>query len=160
MPKGCVLLDTSFFIRLLKEDDRLHQNTVEYFKYFLENDYTLKVSTIAISEFCVKGTVDMLPLANMQILPFNYDHAVNSGRLGEIAFRKKKERGAVITPRTVVPSDTKMFAQADLEEDITHYVSADSEATKVFSLINEEYKMKFDYVDISVSHRQVFGELF
>ena len=48
MPKGCVLLDTSFFIRLLKEDDRLHQNTVEYFKYFLENDYTLKVSTIAI----------------------------------------------------------------------------------------------------------------
>lgn len=93
MPKGCVLLDTSFFIRLLKEDDRLHQNAVEYFKYFLENDYTLKVSTIAISEFCVKGTVDMLPLANMQILPFNYDHAVNSGRLGEIAFRKKKERG-------------------------------------------------------------------
>jgi hypothetical protein len=79
MPKGCVLLDTSFFIRLLKEDDRLHQNTVEYFKYFLENDYTLKVSTIAISEFCVKGTVDMLPLVNMQILPFNYDHAVNSG---------------------------------------------------------------------------------
>ena len=160
MPKGCVLLDTSFFIRLLKEDDRLHQNAVEYFKYFLENDYTLKVSTIAISEFCVKGTVDMLPLANMQILPFNYDHAVNSGRLGEITFRKKKERGAVITPRTVVPNDTKMFAQAELEEDITHYVSADSEATKVFSLINEEYKMKFDYVDISVSHRQVFGELF
>ena len=28
MPKGCVLLDTSFFIRLLKEDDRLHQNAV------------------------------------------------------------------------------------------------------------------------------------
>ena len=93
MPKGCVLLDTSFFIRLLKEDDRLHQN-------------------------------------------------------------------AVITPRTVVPNDTKMFAQADLEDEITHYVSADSEATKVFSLINEEYKMKFAYVDISVPHRQVFGELF
>ncbi len=53
-----------------------------------------------------------------------------------------------------------MFAQADLEEEITHYVSADSEATKVFSLINEEYKMKFAYVDISVPHRQVFGELF
>lgn len=88
MPNGCVLLDTSFFIRLLKEDDRLHQNAVEYFKY------------------------------------------------------------------------TKMFAQADLEDEITHYVSADSEATKVFSLINEEYKMKFVYVDISVPHRQVFGELF
>lgn len=75
-------------------------------------------------------------------------------------FRKKKERGAVITPRTVVPNDTKMFAQADLEEEITHYVSADSEATKVFMLIDEEYKMKFAYVDISISHRQFFGELF
>lgn len=160
MSKGCVLLDTSFFIRLLKEDDSLHQNAVDYFKYFLENDYTLKVSTIAISEFCVKGTVDMLPLAKMQVLPFNYDHAVNSGRLGEIAFRRKKDRGAVITPRTVVSNDTKMFAQADLEEDITHFVSADSEATKVYSLINDEYRMKFAYVDISVSHREVFGELF
>jgi hypothetical protein len=85
---------------------------------------------------------------------------VNSGRLGEIAFRKKKERGAVITPRTVVPNDTKMFAQADLEEEITHYVSADSEATKVFSLINGEYRMKFSYIDISVPYRETFGILF
>lgn len=160
MPKGCVLLDTSFFIRLLKMDDPLHQNAVGYFKYFLENDYTLKISTIAISEFCVKGTVDMLPLANMQILPFNFDHAVNAGKLCEIAFRKKAERGAVISPRTVVPNDTKMFAQADSEEEITHYVSADGEAAKVFSLINEECRIKFSYVDISVSHREVFSELF
>ena len=114
MPKGCVLLDTSFFIRLLKEDDRLHQNAVDFFRYFLENDFVLKVSTIAIAEFCVKGSTDMLPLNNMQILPFNYDHAVNAGKLCEIAFRKKTERGAVIVPRSVVPNDTKMFAQAVL----------------------------------------------
>ena len=59
-----------------------------------------------------------------------------------------------------MPNDTKMFAQADIEEEVTHYASADSEATKVFSLINEEYKMNFSYVDISISYRQVFGELF
>ncbi len=160
MPNGCILLDTSFFIRLLKEDDRLHQNAVGYFKYFLEHDYLLKVSTIAISEFCVKGSVDMLPMNNMQILPFNYDHAVNAGKLCEIAFRKKLERGALISPRTIVPNDTKMFAQADIEDEITHYVSADSEATKVYSLINEEYRMKFKYVDIKIPHQEVFGELF
>ena len=160
MPNGCVLLDTSFFIRLLKEDDRLHKNAMDYFRYFLEHDYTLKVSTIAISEFCVKGSIDMLPMNNMQILPFNYDHAVNAGRLCEIAFRKKTERGAQITPRTVVPNDTKMFAQADIEDEITHYASADSEATKVYSLINEEYRMKFNYIDINISHKELFGELF
>ena len=160
MSEGCVLLDTSFFIRLLKADDRLHQNAVDYFRYFLENNYILKVSTIAISEFCVKGSVDMLPMNNMQILPFKYDHAVNAGRLGEIVFRKKAEKGAVITPRTVVPNDTKMFAQADLEEDITHYVSADSEAVKVFSLINGEYRMKFCYIDITIPYKETFGVLF
>lgn len=73
---------------------------------------------------------------------------------------KKSERGAQITPRTVVPNDTKMFAQADIEDEITHYVSADSEATKVYSLINEEYRMKFDYIDINKSHKEFFGELF
>ncbi len=31
-----VLLDTSFFIRLLNEDDKLHENAIDYFKYFLE----------------------------------------------------------------------------------------------------------------------------
>lgn len=160
MPNGCVLLDTSFFIRLLKLDDKLHQNAVDYFRYFLENDYTLKVSTIAISEFCVKGSVDMLPMNNLQILPFNYDHAVNAGKICEIAFRNKEQRGAVITPRAVVPNDTKMFAQADLEEDISYYVSADSEALKVHSLINDERKLKFQYIDISVSYKEVFGELF
>ena len=160
MSNGCVLLDTSFFIRLLKENDRLHQNAVDYFKYFLELDYTLKVSTITISEFCVKGSIDMLPMNNIQILPFNYDHAVNAGRLCEIAFRKKTERGAQITPRTVVPNDTKMFAQADVEDEIKFYVSADSEAMKVYSLINEEYRMKFNYIDINISHKEFFGELF
>ena len=65
-----VLLDTSFFIRLLKEDDPLHNNAVGYYKYFLEQKYCLKISTIAISEFCVEAELTDLPLRNLQILPF------------------------------------------------------------------------------------------
>ncbi len=45
-----VLLDTSFFIRLLNDNDSLHKNARDYFKYFLENDITLKISTISIAE--------------------------------------------------------------------------------------------------------------
>lgn len=73
--KHSVLLDTSFFVRLLNEDDRLHKNALDYLKYFLENEVTLKVSTISIAEYCVKGTVDELPLRNLQIIPFNLDQA-------------------------------------------------------------------------------------
>lgn len=58
----CVLLDTSFFIRLLNDQDPLHLNAVGYFKYFLENEIALKVSTISIAEYCVLGELGDLPL--------------------------------------------------------------------------------------------------
>ncbi len=64
--KNSVLLDTSFFIRLLYPEDRLHQNAVDYFQYFLNNDISLKVSTISIAEYCVRGAIDELPLKNIQ----------------------------------------------------------------------------------------------
>nr|DAM63128.1 MAG TPA: antitoxin [Caudoviricetes sp.] len=158
MPKQ-VLLDTSFLIRLLKKDDDLHENAVDYFRYFLENDYILKISTIAIAEYCVKGEFMDLPFRNMQILPFNYDHAIQSGKLCEIAYRKKKERGAIIYPRAIVPNDVKMFAQADTEDEIVFFVSADTEAYKIFSLIQEERKLRFNYIDIRISYQNLFGIL-
>tara|TARA_R110002072_G_scaffold199584_1_gene357257 strand:- start:227 stop:514 length:288 start_codon:yes stop_codon:yes gene_type:complete len=70
--KHSVLLDTSFFIRLLNDGDPLHLNAIDYFKHFAENEITMKVSTISIAEYCVKGTVDELPLKKLQILPFNF----------------------------------------------------------------------------------------
>lgn len=60
MEQNCVLLDTSFFIRLLNEADPLHENALDYFRYFLEHDFVVKVSTIAIAEYCVRGDVDEL----------------------------------------------------------------------------------------------------
>ena len=42
MEQDCVLLDTSFFIRLLNEEDPLHNNALGYFRYFLEHDFVIK----------------------------------------------------------------------------------------------------------------------
>lgn len=160
MSNVCVLLDTSFFIRLLNPADALHESAKEYYRYFLENDFVLKISTIAIAEFCVKGSVSMLPMRNLQVLPFNFDHGVKAGELCEIAFRKKTERGAVFPQRTIVPNDTKMFAQAEIESDVNYFVSADSEANKVYNMIGEEYKFHFDYIDISIPYTRRFAILF
>lgn len=77
--KHSVLLDTSFFIRLLNDEDPLHRNAVGYFRYFLENDITLKVSTISIAEYCVLGNLEDLPLKNVQIVPFNLKEAQKTG---------------------------------------------------------------------------------
>ena len=43
-----VLLDTSFFIRLLNHQDRLHENARAYYKFFLEEGIEMIISTISI----------------------------------------------------------------------------------------------------------------
>ena len=77
--KHSVLLDTSFLVRLLHEADPLHDNAKDYFRYFLEKEIALKVSTISVAEYCVKGKIEELPLRNIQIIPFNLDHGIKTG---------------------------------------------------------------------------------
>lgn len=123
--KHSVLLDTSFFIRLLNDDDPLHTNAVGYFKYFLQNDIALKISTISIAEYCVLGKLDDLPLKNLQILPFNIKEAERTGQFAEIIFRKNKANKEKLSPRPIIPNDSKLFAQADLDKTVTHFVTSD-----------------------------------
>ena len=160
MEQNCVLLDTSFFIRLMNEKDPLHANALGYLRYFLEHDFVVKISTIAIAEYCVRGEVNELPLKNMLIIPFNFDHARRAGKMIAEVYAEKKRRGVTITPRAIVPNDTKMFAQADVESDITYYATADVECKKVYSMIKSaEGKLSFDVVDINTPHYTFFGEL-
>ncbi len=84
--KDKVLLDTSFFIRLLNDEDPLHENALEYFKYFLQQKFPLVISTISIAEYCVRGSLDELPLKNLQIIPFNINHAKKTGVFANILF--------------------------------------------------------------------------
>ena len=57
----------------------------------------------------------------------------------------KQKRGAVIQPRVVIPNDTKMFAQASADPDVFAFVSADSEAKKVYDLLENA---NFEFVNI------------
>lgn len=75
MTHKSVLLDTSFFLRFLNENDPLFRKADGYFRYFLEKGIVMVISTISIAEYCVGGDVNELPLRNLQILPFNLDHA-------------------------------------------------------------------------------------
>ena len=160
MEQNCVLLDTSFFIRLLNEEDPLHENALGYFRYFLEHDFVIKVSTIAIAEYCVRGEVNELPLKNMLIVPFNFDHAQRAGKMIAEVYAEKKRRGATIMPRAVVPNDTKMFAQADVEPDINFYATADVECKKVYDMVKTaEGRLSFDFIDITIPYCNFFGVL-
>ena len=135
-----LLLDTSFFIRLLNDEDPLHKNALGYFKYFLDQSFELKCSTISIAEYCVRGKLTDLPLNNLQIIPFNVQHAVKAGELAKIVFTHKNSLN--VDNRNIIPNDTKLFAQAQ-NENINFFVTSDKEADKIIEIIRKEVNLVY-----------------
>lgn len=140
-----VLLDSGFLIRLMNPEELLHTTAMAWFRRFVEQGVQCKVSTIALAEYGVKDDLSHLPMQYLQVIPFHYNHAERAACFMRTILRVKQERGAVIHPRAVVPNDTKMFAQASSEADIKSFVSADSEARKVYDLLENP---DFDFIDI------------
>jgi hypothetical protein len=157
MTHKSVLLDTSFFLRFLNESDPLFKNADEYFRYFLQKEITMMISTISIAEYCVGGEINELPLKNIQILPFNLDHAKRTGEFAKIVFENKGK--LKLKERNIIPNDTKLFAQADTEKSIEFYLSSDAESEKIFKMIKNNTSTKFQFVDLNISFHQTFGIL-
>lgn len=153
-----VLLETSFFIRLLNPNDPLARQAEGYFRYFQQEQYPMLISTVSIAEFCVRGNIDQLPLKNIRILPFNTIHAVRAGELAAAVFASKGRN--MLLDRTIIPNDTKLFAQADSETSIGYYVTSDSESGKVHTLLRQAGQSpRFQFVDLKIPHTEVFGTL-
>lgn len=148
---------TSFFIRLLDRTDPLHTNAKGYFKYLAEHDFELCISTIAIAEFCVRGGVHELPLKNLQIVPFNLDHAKRTGEFAKIVFENKGK--LKLSERHVIPNDTKLFAQADIEKTVEFYLSSDSESLKIYNVIHSHTPPSFQFINLNTPHNETFGLL-
>ena len=154
-----VLLDTSFFLRFLNESDPLFKNAEDYYKYFLCEKYDLVISTISIAEYCSGGDLSELPLLNLQILPFNLNHAKRTGEFARVAFQAKKEKALELKERLLIPNDTKLFSQADSEDSILYYLSSDSESQKVYEVLNSAFKLRFKFLDLNTNQGHIFGVL-
>lgn len=157
MTNKAVLLDTSFFLRFLNDSDPLFKNADNYFRYFLQKEITMMISTISIAEYCVGGDVCELPLRNLQIVPFNLDHSKRTGELAKIVFQNKGK--LKLKERNIIPNDTKLFAQADSEKAVEFYLSSDSESNKIYNLLRQETAPKFQFIDLHVPYNETFGML-
>lgn len=115
------------------------------------------ISTISIAEYCVGGDVHELPLKNLQLIPFNLDHAKRTGEFAKIVFQYKNK--LQLKERNIIPNDTKLFAQADTEIAIEFYLSSDSESLKIYKLIKEHTNPKFQFIDLNIPYSQTFGVL-
>lgn len=158
MPESA-LLDTSFFIRFLNEKDILFDNAEGYYKYFLSKEINMVISTISVAEFCVGGSIDQLPLKNLQILPFNINHSKRTGEFARVLFEAKKSGSVNFRERLLIPNDAKLFSQADIESSIKYFVTSDTESLKAFEIIKTKCSPKFEIIDIRVKHNEVFGAL-
>ena len=152
-----VLLDTSFFLRFLNDEDPLCENANSYFKFFIQKGLDMVISTISIAEYCVGGSIAELPLRNLQILPFNFDHSKRTGEFARIVFQHKKKLR--LRERAVIPNDSKLFAQADAENGIRYYLSSDTESVKIYQLIKSKVKTKFQFIDLKIPCHETFGLL-
>ncbi|MGE4289916.1 MAG: hypothetical protein AB7E36_14620 [Salinivirgaceae bacterium] len=157
MTPKAVLLDTSFFLRFLNDSDPLFENADGYFRYFIQQEINMVISTISIAEYCVGGDLNELPLRNLQILPFNLNHAKRTGTFARIVFKNKEK--LKLRERNIIPNDTKLFAQADTEEAITYYLSSDTESLKIYNLLKKETDPGFQFIDLNSPYHQTFSIL-
>lgn len=158
MPEG-TLLDTSFFLRFLNDKDPLFEKADNYYKYFLEKDFNLFISTISIAEYCVGGTVDQLPLRNLLVLPFNIDHAQKAGEFAGVLYEARRSSQLIVSERPVIINDAKLFAQADSETNINFFVTSDARYINIFETIKNKINPNFNIVDINIEHTETFGIL-
>jgi predicted nucleic acid-binding protein len=154
-----VLLDTSFFLRFLNEKDDLFEKADKYYKYFIQKEFSLYISTISIAEFCVLGTADALPLKNLLILPFNFNHAKKAGELARFLYEARSTGELDLDPRPIIINDAKLFAQAQDEVNIKFYVTSDKRSLKMYELLKANCNLNFEFIDIKIDHTETFGLL-
>lgn len=158
MPDGA-LLDTSFFLRFLNEQDDLFKNADKYYKYFLSKEISLLISTISIAEYCVGGTLDQLPFKNLIVLPFNIKHAEKAGEFGKILYEARKDKKFEVDERPIILNDAKLFAQAHTDERINYFITSDRRSSNLYKTINSNTNLNFTFVDIREDHSEIFGVL-
>ena len=153
-----VVCDTGFMIRLLDQTNELHNNALGYFKYFLENDYVIRMSTIAVAEFCVKDSIDHLPLKNILLSPFNANHAQKAGECAKILFEAKAKGVLEVDARILIQNDVKLLAQAQCDS-ATYYLTTDARSKRMYDVLKENGKLAFDFTDIRTPYNEKFGML-
>jgi len=154
-----VLLDCSFCIRLLKRDDEFHQNCVDYFQYFIENNIEIYLSTIVVSEYTVGDNPEnLLALNSFRLLEFDFTDAKFSGEF--LALLKDIGKFGDFGERKVVINDIKLFAQIHNRK-IDVYITKDRKSfKKMIEPLKNEFDLKFEVIDLTIPLNSKLGRLF
>ena len=153
-----IMLDTSFCIRLMDNQEALHQNALDYFRYFLSEKITIHLSTIAVAEYAVGDDPVNLPVDKLQIEAFDFRDAKVAGKLhGHLRGIKNNVEGY---NRRIIANDIKMLAQIEnrkIEAIITKDVASYSKFVK--PLIDDNL-LSLLFIDLNTPLNTALGKLF
>lgn len=99
-------MDTSFLITLADNSRHHHAIARSFWRHFIENQIPIYLSTIVVSEFCVKQEIDPHILRCCVVLPFNWDDAI---RVSSLDWKPLRPPGV---ERDALKDDVKIIAQA------------------------------------------------
>jgi predicted nucleic acid-binding protein len=159
-----VLLDNSFCLRLVNDNDAFHQNAKDYFNYFLDNQITMYLSNITFAEYCVVNSPQDFPLKQVRTLTFDMRDATKAGEIWNFVHYQKLAKDTTKT-RDAIKDDCKLFAQI-CNREIDAFVSKDKKSyEKYIQPISEHttLKCKFDFIDLTIppeNYFQLQGSLF
>ena len=153
-----ILLDTSFCIRLLKSNDPLHQNSKDYFKYFLEKKIEIYLSSIVVAEYSVKDDANNLPLQFVKIIPFDFFDGKTAGEFHSILLNNKEHIANI--ERNVIKDDCKIIAQL-FNRNIQGYITKDKKSfDQIIQPITTNKGFSIELIDLEIPLNEHKRELF
>lgn len=153
-----VFLDTSFLIRLLNDEDEDHVHARSYFNRFKKDKVEFLISTIAMAEYGIKDNIEHLPLRNARIIPFNANHAQQTAAFARAAFAAKRKGVVALEKRVVIPNDTKLMAQAEVEK-VDLFIARDDNCIALHKFLKAKGLVHFQFLGLRTTPEVFFGEL-
>ncbi|HBY67654.1 MAG TPA: hypothetical protein DEG69_07820, partial [Flavobacteriaceae bacterium] len=89
----------------------------------------------------------------------NLKDAEKTGEFAEIIFTQNKINVEKLSPRAIIPNDSKLFAQSDLDKTISHFVTSDVRSKNTLALLKKGTNPKFDIISIDIPFTETFGIL-
>ncbi len=152
------MLDTSYCIRLMDESDLLHQNALDYFRYFSSEKITIHISTVAIAEYGVLDDVNNLPLDYLQIESFDFRDAETAGKFHNQVIGKKQNIDGY--NRRIIANDIKIFAQTHTKQ-IDAIITKDIESySRYVKPLTNAGLLQIKFLDLNIPLNTALGELF
>lgn len=139
-------LDTGFVIALLNGKDERHGKALGYYKHFLDNGYLMRISTIVISEYCVKGCIKSLPLDQIIPSPFNAIHAIKTGECASALLEQRSKWVVEKGERVFILNDAKIMAQAEADKSDV-YVTFDTDSKRLYDILRSKKLVSFELWD-------------